>query len=405
MSTHLFLSCTSLSFLPSLAFTIPTNTPPAPPQPTMFLPRTLSTIADTRNALRASRSSSVRRSRGRAVCGRSGAGGGGVGEGAGWVWEEKAKGKGEEGGEKRSKRREHAHEPDEPPFALHDISLHPARHARRRRRARGGGKSSLLQGLMGDALHRHRVLGERGVLSAVGVDQNGLWDNVLFGQPFEEDRYWHVIEDSYLLPDLQLLADGDLTEIGEKGSIYRASRCQTSASACYIADSLAGGQRQRVNIARALYYGADVVIFDDPLSAVPDVDGTRSRCHVGKALFRSAIQGLVVQGKTVSSSRTRCTSSRSATILYARRGASRGGTYPSSSRGGEFARLDRELGGEGGGCRRGGRGGEWGRRRGAGAGGVGRGRIFGKDIDTIDNALPKDEDVGGVRKDLVAFEK
>jgi hypothetical protein len=38
-------------------------------------------------------------------------------------------------------------------------------------------------------------------------------DNVLFGQPFEEDRYWRVIEDLYLLPDLQLLADEDLTEV------------------------------------------------------------------------------------------------------------------------------------------------------------------------------------------------
>jgi hypothetical protein len=36
---------------------------------------------------------------------------------------------------------------------------------------------------------------------------------VLFGQPFEEERYWCVIEDSCLLPDLQLLADGDLTEV------------------------------------------------------------------------------------------------------------------------------------------------------------------------------------------------
>jgi hypothetical protein len=36
---------------------------------------------------------------------------------------------------------------------------------------------------------------------------------VLFGQPLEEERYWCVIADSYLLPDLQLLADGDLTEV------------------------------------------------------------------------------------------------------------------------------------------------------------------------------------------------
>ncbi|KAJ7872438.1 multidrug resistance associated protein 1, partial [Mycena leptocephala] len=72
-------------------------------------------------------------------------------------------------------------------------------------------------------------------------------DNVLFGQPFEDDRYWRVIEDSCLLPDLQLLADGDLMEV------------QLTL--------LAGGRKQRVNIARVLYYGADVVIFDDLLSA------------------------------------------------------------------------------------------------------------------------------------------
>ncbi|KAJ7822754.1 P-loop containing nucleoside triphosphate hydrolase protein, partial [Mycena leptocephala] len=97
-------------------------------------------------------------------------------------------------------------------------------------------------------------------------------DNMLFGQSFEEDRYWHVIKDSHLLPDLQLLADGDLTEV----------RCLTL---------LAGGQKQRVNIARALYYGVDLVIFDAPLSAVD--------ANVGKALFRSTIQGPVAQGKTV----------------------------------------------------------------------------------------------------------
>jgi hypothetical protein len=36
---------------------------------------------------------------------------------------------------------------------------------------------------------------------------------MFFGQPFEEERYWRVIEDSCLLPDLQLFADGDLTEV------------------------------------------------------------------------------------------------------------------------------------------------------------------------------------------------
>jgi hypothetical protein len=51
-------------------------------------------------------------------------------------------------------------------------------------------------------------------------------DNVLFGQPFEEARYWRAIADSHLLPDLQLLADGDLTErcvLGSKLLIVRSA--------------------------------------------------------------------------------------------------------------------------------------------------------------------------------------
>ena len=38
-------------------------------------------------------------------------------------------------------------------------------------------------------------------------------DNVLFGQPFDEDRYWAAIEKASLIPDLQVLPDGDLTEV------------------------------------------------------------------------------------------------------------------------------------------------------------------------------------------------
>jgi hypothetical protein len=38
-------------------------------------------------------------------------------------------------------------------------------------------------------------------------------ENILFGQPFNEDRYWEVIKRACLLPDLQVLPDGDLTEV------------------------------------------------------------------------------------------------------------------------------------------------------------------------------------------------
>ncbi|KAJ7830371.1 P-loop containing nucleoside triphosphate hydrolase protein [Mycena leptocephala] len=276
---------------------------------------------------------------GRAVCGRSGAGGGGVGEGAEWVWEEKAKGKKEkEGGEKeKQNEEEHAHEPDVPPFALHDIMLSiPCGTLAAVVGRVGSGKSGLLQGLI-----------------RMRTTNTGGKDNMLFGRPFEVDRYWHVIEDSCLLADLQLLADG---------------RC---------------GQRQRVNIARTLYYGADVVIFDDPLSAVSDRGWQPAvDANVGKTLFRSAIQGLVAQGKTVILVTHAPHFLAQCNYIYTVDGGAsrRQGRTPSSLRVGRVCSArSRVRGAKGGGC-----GGEWRRRRGAGAGGIGRGRIFGKDIDSMD---------------------
>lgn len=54
--------------------------------------------------------------------------------------------------------------------------------------------------------------------------------------------------------------------------------------------TLSGGQKQRVSIARAVYSDADVIILDDPLSAVDS--------HVGRALFQDCICG-ALRGKTV----------------------------------------------------------------------------------------------------------
>jgi ABC-type transport system involved in cytochrome bd biosynthesis fused ATPase/permease subunit len=72
-------------------------------------------------------------------------------KGPGWAWEEKAKGKKEmKGGEKeKQNEEEHAHEPDEPPFALHDIMLSIPRGTLAVVAGRmGSGKTSLLQGLV-----------------------------------------------------------------------------------------------------------------------------------------------------------------------------------------------------------------------------------------------------------------
>ncbi|KAJ6632266.1 P-loop containing nucleoside triphosphate hydrolase protein [Mycena sp. CBHHK59/15] len=190
----------------------------------------------------------------------------------------------------------------------------------------GSGKSSLLQGLIGEMRLSEGEFAFGGRVAycpqSAWIQNATLRDNVLFGQAFDEDKYWRVMEDACLLPDLQLLADGDLTEVYLKGI------------------NLSGGQKQRVNIARALYYGADVVIFDDPLSAVD--------ANVGKALFHSAILGLVQKGKTVILVTHALHFLSHCDYIYTLDDGkvAEHGTYQQLiDKNGEFARLDREFGG------------------------------------------------------------
>lgn len=42
-------------------------------------------------------------------------------------------------------------------------------------------------------------------------------DNILFGFPYDEERYNEVLECCALNPDLKMLEDGDETEIGARG--------------------------------------------------------------------------------------------------------------------------------------------------------------------------------------------
>ncbi|KAF9221251.1 P-loop containing nucleoside triphosphate hydrolase protein [Gyrodon lividus] len=87
---------------------------------------------------------------------------------------------------------------------------------------------------------------------------------------------------------------------------------------------LSGGQ-QRVNIARALYCDPEIVVFDDPLSAVD--------AHVGKALFEEAIIGaLRDRGITV------------ILVTHAIHFLSQV-DYIYTMNNGVFAKLDREYGG------------------------------------------------------------
>ncbi|XP_074115828.1 ATP-binding cassette sub-family C member 4-like [Cotesia typhae] len=96
-------------------------------------------------------------------------------------------------------------------------------------------------------------------------------ENILFGQEYDKARYQEVMKVCSLLQDFKQLPKGDLTIVGERGA------------------SLSGGQRARINLARAIYRPADLYLLDDPLSAVD--------ARVSRQLFEDCILGYL-KGKT-----------------------------------------------------------------------------------------------------------
>ncbi len=127
----------------------------------------------------------------------------------------------------------------------------------------GSGKSSLLSAILGEMTKVDGDVNVRGDVAYVPqqawMQNETLRNNVLFGRALNREVYDRVIDACALRPDLEILAGGDETEIGEKGI------------------NVSGGQKQRISLARAVYNNADLYLLDDPLSAVDS--------HVGKHIF------------------------------------------------------------------------------------------------------------------------
>ncbi|KII83783.1 hypothetical protein PLICRDRAFT_702353 [Plicaturopsis crispa FD-325 SS-3] len=151
------------------------------------------------------------------------------------------------------------------------------------------GKTALLMALLGElTLIEGRLIMSK---DSSSVDENGLahtisyaaqspWlrhqsikDNILFGYPYDEERYNAVVDCCALRPDLDILEDGDQTEIGARGV------------------SLSGGQKARVALARAVYAHTKYVLLDDPLSAVDS--------HTARSLFDKLFRGPLLANRTV----------------------------------------------------------------------------------------------------------
>ncbi|KAM4711154.1 ATP-binding cassette sub-family C member 4-like isoform 2-T2 [Anableps anableps] len=135
----------------------------------------------------------------------------------------------------------------------------------------GGGKSSLLSAILGELPHDTGMLTVKGQLAYASqqpwVFPGTIRSNILFGRDLNRKKYERVLRACALKRDLELFPDGDLTLIGDRGA------------------TLSGGQKARVNLARAVYQDADIYLLDDPLSAVD--------AEVGKHLFEQCICGLL----------------------------------------------------------------------------------------------------------------
>lgn len=133
----------------------------------------------------------------------------------------------------------------------------------------GSGKSSFLNAILGE-MHKQNgtvIIGKDLRIAYISqqawIQNLTVRDNILFGKEFDQERYDRCINACALKTDLEMLDQGDQTEIGEKGI------------------NLSGGQKQRVALARACYAQTDIILMDDPLSAVDS--------HVSKHIFNRVI--------------------------------------------------------------------------------------------------------------------
>ncbi|GMF01009.1 unnamed protein product [Ambrosiozyma monospora] len=117
----------------------------------------------------------------------------------------------------------------------------------------GSGKTSLLSAISGVMQKQRGNIQIDGSILSCGypwVQNETVRENILFGLPYDKEKYTVVTESCSLGIDFDQLPGGDLTEVGERGV------------------TLSGGQKARINLARAVYAGKDIILLDDVLSAV-----------------------------------------------------------------------------------------------------------------------------------------
>ena len=143
----------------------------------------------------------------------------------------------------------------------------------------GSGKSALLQALIGELPLSSGEKQESYTSISYAVQDPWVMDgtareNICMGLDFNDEWYNKVVKACCLESDFEIFLQGDQTIVGDRGV-----QCS-------------GGQKARLALARAIYCDAQVIVLDDPLSAVDT--------KVARSIYYAAIQELGVQrGKCV----------------------------------------------------------------------------------------------------------
>jgi ATP-binding cassette subfamily C (CFTR/MRP) protein 4 len=132
----------------------------------------------------------------------------------------------------------------------------------------GSGKTTLLEVMLKELPLVDGIMDINGDVSYAAqqawIFEASVRRNIIFTEDYNEKRYRSVLQVCALERDLELFPNGDRTVIGDRGI------------------SLSGGQKARINLARAVYKKADIYLLDDVLSAVD--------AHVSKHIFEKCIK-------------------------------------------------------------------------------------------------------------------
>ncbi|KAF8150440.1 P-loop containing nucleoside triphosphate hydrolase protein [Mycena galopus ATCC 62051] len=105
------------------------------------------------------------------------------------------------------------------------------------------------------------------------LQNESIRENIVMSTHFDEERYNKVLDQCGLVKDLALFEWGDRTMVGERGL------------------TLSGGQKARITLARCIYSRAQIILLDDPLSALDS--------HTATHIADKCLAGELVAGRTV----------------------------------------------------------------------------------------------------------